>query len=801
MFKNYFKVALRNILKHKAFSIINVTGLAIGIACCLLILLWIQDELSYDKFHENHDRIYRVTRQYFTDEGSVRWHFATTAYAIGPLLKNDFKEIVNMTRFLPMEKVLINIGEKYFEEEGIFFADKDVFDMFTFNMTGGDKTSLLDQPYTAVITGELADKYFGNAGEPIGKILTAELFDQKCNLKITGVFKKFPHNSHFHPGILISMSTFEALTPEDPWIRTWSNNHYFCYILVPGNYNINRLEAQLDDFMTRHNPKDFSKTKLVLQKLEDIHLYSNLDNELEANGDIKNIFIFLTVAIFVLLIACFNYMNLTTAKSMKRACEVGIRKVLGADRKRLMYQFLSESIIMAILGLLTSLLLVELTLPYFEAFVKKEIAFNLVQNPLLLMGVVLLVVVVGLIGGSYPAVYLSSFNPIKIFFGSRAIKPGGFSLRTVLVIAQFSISIILIVGVFIINQQLKYTKNIRLGYDKDHIVILPSSPSIRENLESTKTQLLENPGILEVCASKTVPSERILDGDNAHAIINENTFEFPIKILKIEPDFIPTYKMELAAGRNFSKQIKSDYDTAFILNEAAVKKIGWKNAREAIEKPFGFRNWRKQGKVIGVVKDLHFESLHQEITPFVMIMNPEMDVISVRIRHQDIESTLTFLRNKWSQYRPNYPFTYHFLDERFDTLYKAEQGQGVILKVFAFLAIFVACLGLFGLASFTTESRTKEIGVRKVLGASVSTIIMLLTKQYTRWVFLANLIALPIAYLAMNNWLQNFAYRISIGIDVFIFAGVLTLVIAFLTVSYQSIKTATANPVKALRYE
>ena len=544
------------------------------------------------------------------------------------------------------------------------------------------------------------------------------------------------------------------------------------------------------------------KTRLQLQPLTDIHLRSHLDSEIEANSDITYVYVFSIIAFFILLIACVNFMNLATARSAGRAKEVGLRKVVGAQRTQLIRQFLSESIITAVISLLIALVIVLLVLPKFNQFVGKDLSLNIMENISLFFLLFLIAIFVGLISGIYPAVFLSAFKPVRVLKGNLDKGKKGFSFRAVLVVFQFATSIIMIICVGVVTGQLGYMQTRNLGFDEEHVVVLPSSPAIVTRLEAFKSRLLRNPNILSVSAAKRVPSGRLLDSAGASVMSGETSqpITFRIAQLRVDYDYIPAFKMEMAAGRNFSREMGTDADQGFILNETAVRRIGWKSPEEAIDKGFGYGS--RKGQIIGVVKDFHFESLHQEISPIVMfISSVDLNQISVRISPQNIPQTMAFLKGIWAEVRPNYPFSYYFIDENFDQLYRSEENLQRIFSYFAFLSVVIGCLGLFGLAAYSAERRTKEIGIRKVLGASAPGLAVLLSKEFTKWVLLANVIAWPTAYLVMSRWLQNFAYRSGIGLGTFLLAGGLAWVIAFLTVSYQAIKASLADPVTALKYE
>jgi putative ABC transport system permease protein len=800
MIKNYLKTALRSMKKHAGTSVINIVGLSIGMACCVLIMLFVFDELGFDRFNENYDRIWRVTRKWYNADGAVNLHLAQVAPQVGPLLKNDFPEILHSVRLIEVEGLLINRGPLYFEESRFFFAEQSLFDVFTFRMVAGDPATALADPFAVVITTDMARKYFGQ-DDPLGQSLTIQASGQSADLKVSGVVEPLPASSHVHPDFLGSFKTFEAIVGPDE-MQNWSSNNYATYLLLPAGYAISRLESRLDDFVDRHmSPGMSAETKLELQPLRDIHLRSHLDSEMEANGDIKYVRIFSIIAFFVLLVACANFMNLATARSAGRSREVGLRKVVGARRTQLVLQFLGESVLTAAISLVVALDLVLLALPSFNRFLGRNLALKLGGNGSHLLFLAAIAVFVGFVSGIYPAVFLSGFRPVRVLKGAAG-RAGGFSFRKALVVFQFAISIVLIVCVGIVSGQLRFMRSKSLGFDKEHVVVLPSSPAMIENLEGFKTRLLQNPGILSVSAAKRVPSGHLLDSAQARLLSGEErqSIDFLIPNLLVDHDYIPTFGIEMAAGRNFSKEMGTDATQAFIINEAAARRIGWPRPEEAVGQ--GFEYGRRRGQIIGVVKDFHFESLHEEISPIVMyISSYDLGRISIRIAPGDIPRTMAFLRGVWAEMRPSRPFSYSFIDESFDGLYKSEDNLGRIFRTFAWLSVGIGCLGLFGLASYSAERRTKEMGIRKVLGASAGGLAVLLSREFTRWVLAANLVAWPMAYLAMSRWLHNFAYRKDIGLGIFLMAGALALAVAVLTVSYQAVKTARSDPVRSLRYE
>jgi putative ABC transport system permease protein len=786
MFKNYFKVALRNILRYKGLSFINIFGLAFGMACCLLLILWIQDEISYDRFHENANRIYRIETAYVR-EGKDSQDVRTSA-PLAPALLNDFPEIEKSIRFGDND-FWVSCQNKRFLET-VFFADPEVFEVFTFPLIKGDPKTALKEPYSLVISEDMSRKYFGKEN-PVGKNLTLKEWH---DFTITGVFKNIPRNSHIHFNFLAPFPTYAGRDQ-----TRWGIYNYHTYLLTAKGFNPQAFQKKLPAFVEKYQGKMIrsgSKFRYLLQPMIRIHLYSHTGGELEQNGDIDNIYVFSAIAVFILLIACFNYINFTTAQYATRTREVGIRKVVGANKQQIIGQFLRESLLLSFLALVLAYILAGLFLPVFSSLSAKELSMNIFSNGWLFMGMVLLVLFVSVLAGSHPAFFLSAVQPAAVIRKLTPSRLKGSLLRNVLVVAQFTISIIFIIGTLIIAHQLSYVRNKNLGIDKEHVISIPiHDETALKRIETIKNELLKNLSILDVSASSFFPGKNNWNQSYWREGISEN--EYPmIRCIAVDENFLKTYGIKLAAGRNFSLEFPSDVEHAYLLNESAVKEIGW-------ESPVGkqFRVIEK-GIVVGVVKDFHFESLHQKIEPLALYLYPSLfEYLSVRVRPENVIQTLDFLKKRWAEFAPSQSFEYSFLDEDFDRLYKSEMRLGKIFSSVTAVSILIACLGLFGLAALTAMGRTKEIGIRKVLGASITGVTLLLSKEFIRWVLAANLIAWPIAYYFMSRWLQNFAYRTSIGIGIFIISGLLALAIALLTVSYQSIKAAIANPVESLRYE
>ncbi|MGV3589489.1 MAG: ABC transporter permease [Adhaeribacter sp.] len=810
MFKNYLKIAFRNMLRHKVYSFINLFGLTVGLTCCLLITLYITNELSYDRYHTKADRIYRVTRNFVNQDGTVNLHLGNIAPPFGPLLKSYFPDLEEVVRILQSNAVVAVNPERTFNEEDIFFAEPAFFKVFTVPVLSGNPTKALNEPNTVLLTEKMAAKYFPNQN-PVGQVLR---MDSQLNLKVTGVYKSFPANSHFHPNFLVSFVTLEdsAVFGRENLRTNYGSNNFATYLLFPKDYPVQNVEAQFPAFIDKSMPaeganavKASSWTNLFLQKLTDIHLYSHLDTELEENGDINTVYLFTAIALFILLIACINFMNLSTARSSIRAKEIGVRKVMGATQPKLVVQFLAESMIFAILAVLMALLLTKLMLPVMNSFTGRELSFTIQNSWLMALAVQGLAALVGLVAGSYPALFLSSFQPVKVLKGKLTTGKNSISLRKVLVILQFAISVVLLVSTAVVYKQLSYLKDRALGLDKDHIVNLNyNSTQLGPKYDAFRQELLTNPAVKEVGRSIGVPSDRLLNSmGNARLQTADSMANSPVafQYLGIDQDFIQTYKIKLLAGRNFSESYPTDDSMAFLLNESGAKLLGLNNPQEGIGRSLEYGN--RKGRLVGVLQDFHFESMHEKIKPIIFIIpdGRQYSDISVKLQGNNIPEGLAHLEKTWKKFLPENPFDYNFLDESFGQLYEAEQKQGLLFTIFAGIAILIACLGLFGLASFATEQRTKEIGIRKVLGASVSGIVTMLSKDFLKLVLLANIIAWPLAWYGMHRWLQDFAYRTNISWWIFGVATVLALIVALLTVSFHAAKAAVANPVKALKTE
>ena len=808
MLTNYLKIAWRSIRKQQGFTFINIFGLAVGLACCMLIMLYVLDELSYDRYNEKADRIYRV--QADIKFGGNDMHFAVSPDPIGPTLKKDYPQVEQFVRLHQRGTWLVKrTGESTnLREDNITFADSALFDVFTLPLVSGDPKRALTEPNTVVISESAAKRHFGNQN-PMGQTM---VFNNNRIFKVSGVMRDMPQNAHFHSDFFLTM-----LSDDYGWGQWLSNNHHTYLLLKPGT-DPTVFTKNFDTVIEKYiGPQVMQMTGSTMDKfrkagntlgywlipLTDIHLHSKQQVELAPNGDIQYVYIFSAVALFILLIACINFMNLATARSANRAKEVGVRKVMGSERQQLIGQFMTESLLTTVLAMGLALSFVAIALPGFNAIAAKELSIRQLVSPYQLPLLIALPIVVGLLAGSYPAFFLSSFKPISVLKGKINMNFKSAGLRSGLVVFQFMMSIVLIVGTIIVYRQITYIQTKNVGFNRDQVLTVNDVYAIDKQAETFRQEVLRLPGVVSgsVSGYLPTPSNR---SDNAFFPEGQADMNKGINMQNwgVDYDYVKTMGMQLIQGRGFSREFGSD-STGILVNEAAVKILGVKN-------PIGKRIWKfddDQGKtrktytIIGVVKNFHFESLRRNIGALSMVLSPNSGAASFRLSSTDVPALMKQIEAKWKQLAPGQPFSYQFMDDSFDDMYRAEQRIGTIALTFAALAILIACLGLFGLAAFMAEQRTKEIGVRKVLGASVTSIIGLLSKDFLKLVLIAILIASPLAWYAMNQWLKDFAYKIDIEWWMFALAGILAVGIALLTVSFQSIKAALMNPVKSLRSE
>ena len=808
MFKNYFKIVFRNAKKHPMYVLINLIGLAIGMAVSIVILLYVQFELSYDKYHPDADRIYRVSRAWFNQDGEESLHLGHLAPPFGPLIKSDFAEEVEVSARLFNFDALIKNGSSAMVEERFFFSDPEAFDLFSWKILEGEGQSALLEADGIILTESTAKRYFGNESA-IGKELQAELAGQEFTFQVRGVMEDMPENSHFHVDFLGSMiPVVQFYGGQEAFMSNYGSNNFSTFLKLAEGVDGKAFEAKLPSMIDRHMGENqagipMSKgTALMLWPISDVHLYSNLASEIEANGNIDYVFVYLAVALFILLIACINFMNLSTARSSLRSMEVGLRKVMGADKMILIRQFMGESFVMTLFSMILAITLVYLFLPTFSDFTEKSLSLNFFKNPEYLLGIFSLMAFVGLISGSYPALFLSGFMPAKVLKGAFKAGKGHENFRALLVVGQFAISVMLIVAVLVVVRQLDYMQSKDLGFQKEDIVILPTSAQINENYLILKDRLENHAGIKEVSLSSRVPSGRLLDSQGTTAEVNGELTQLNVRIadIHVAHNFLDTYGIPLTAGRDFDFLRASDSTEAFILNETAIRAVGWSSPEEAIGKQFLYGG--RRGFVTGVMKDFHFESLHQPIVPIVfMISQDRNNLVSIKIDAAQREEVLAYLKGEWTQLRPDYPFEPYFVDEGFNRQYEAEAKVKTVFTFFSVLAIVISILGLLGLVTFATEQRTREIGIRKVMGAETGNILVLLGKDFLKLVAIGFLIAIPISWFGMSSWLEDFAYKTGISWTTFLWAGLIAGIIAAITVTSQTLKAAWSNPVKSIKNE
>lgn len=812
MLANYLKVALRSILRSKLTSFINIAGLAFAMTCSLLIYLYIVDELKYDRYHSKIDKIYRVTRDFLSPDGSVNLHLGHVAPPFGPLLKNDFTDFEEVVRTLNTRGLFAirtkEGDEKLFYEDNTFYSEPEIFNVFDINVTHGNADKALTEPFKVMLSQKTAEKYYGEEN-PLGKLLQVA---NRYEVEVTGVFEDFPAQSHWHPDVLVSFSTLNDSTiyGRRRLETNWGNNSFATYVLMKEGADAQKIQSQFPEFLDKHmgvlaaqhnSPMPSTWTHIFLQKVKDIHLHSHLDSEVETNGNITNVYMMGVIGIFIVLIACFNFINLSTARATKRAKEVGMRKVVGAIKRQLINQYLSESVMTTFFALIIALGLSWFALQWMNDFTGKHLTISLVSDWSLALGLVAFTLLIGMLAGIYPAFVISGFKPVSILKGSSGSARSKGGIRKILVVAQFAISITLIIATAITFQQLDYMNNRKLGYDKDQVVTLLYFSELAPNYDAFLNELTSYSGIKNASRSTRIPTGRLLDSQGTASVQKGDSMvraDVTIKNIRIDHEFFDTYGIKFLTGRNFSKDVKSDDSLGFVINKAAADMIGV-SPEDILTRDFQYGGVR--GRVLGVVEDFHFESLHQEIIPMVFHSSRFFNRISVKISGSNLQEALTHIENKWKEFLPHRPFEYDFLSVQYEKLYESEQKQGQLFTIFSGLAIIIACLGLFGLATFNTLQRVKEIGIRKVLGASVPHILTLLSKEIVMLVVLANIIAWPLSWYFMNKWLNGFAYKIDLGAGVFVLATLVAVLIALLTVSSQTIKAAMTNPANTLRYE
>jgi putative ABC transport system permease protein len=782
MIRNHLLTTVRNIKNNKGYVFINIAGLSVGMACFILILLWVQDELNFDRFHENINKLYRVVdhEQYSNGE---EFYFAVNPPALAQALQDNYPEFREVARYRSEKDKVIEYGDKRFTEQGLSFADPSFLKMFSFPFIKGNKEKALSDPHSIIITEKISEKYFGNS-DPVGKTLR---IDNRVDFQVTGVLKNIPSNSYLNFDFIVPFNTIEEFgLPIEGW------NRYYCstYVLLGNNSDYAEINNKITHLITQYD--ETAIVELSLQPVKDIHLYSS-EFMGSGNGDIQYVYIFSLIAAFVLLTACINFMNLSTARSGKRAREVGLRKAIGAGRREIIFQFYNESIFMSIIALVFAMIMALILLPVFNSISGKELEFNIFNNASIILILLGTTFITGIISGSYPAFFLSAFQPVKVLSGNISSGKRGNLFRKVLVSFQFVLTISLIIATVIINNQLHFIRNQKLGYDKEQVICVPLKGDLNEKTDVLRNELMKNGDVLDVSAVSYPPSkvQASFIVDNWEG--RKPNEQFLSHLWYSDYELEKTLNFKMAEGRYYSKEFVSDTTNGIVINEAAVKVMGMKN-------PIG--KSYLNGKIIGVIKDFNFRSLHSKISPLTVIFQPNRyNYLLLKIKSKDIPGTLNRISETWASVVPQFSFEFDFLDDKIDAEYKTDYRIEDIINSFTFLIIFIACLGLFGLASYTAEQRTKEIGIRKVLGSSITNIVILQTKEFSKWILIANIIAWPVAYFAMQSWLEGFAYRAELDLWIFILSGGIALTIAILTVSYQAIKAALANPVESLKYE
>jgi putative ABC transport system permease protein len=790
MLKGYLLIALRSLRRNKLHASINIIGLAIGMACCILITLFVQYELNYDRQNKDADRVYRMAI------GLEANAWAISAFPIGSLLKDNFPEIEKYTRIKPSEVFVQNAATEFKNKERVFYADSSVFDVLDIKLIKGDPSTALAEVNSMVLTPAKARAYFGD-DDPLGKTLT--LLNDKTEYKITGIFEPLPSNSHVHMDVMVSSDNMGPMRPGSKEGWNYLTSHY-TYLVLPKGIDHMAFAKKISEFMDKYEQlrPDQRRNDLRLQPLTSIHLHSNLGLEVEANGNMNTVYIMSAVAFFILIIACINFMNLTTAQSLKRAREVGIRKVVGSKKSQLVFQFLSESVLISFVSLILAIGILFLAVPTFNSLSGKEIIFNPLRNGFAWVLFAAITFFVGVLAGTYPAFFLSSFKPVLVLKGNFVSNVKGQLLRKGLVVFQFAIAFVIMVGTYIIYSQLDFMLHKNMGFEREQTLIMKLPKDSIGDL-TLKNELLQLAGVEAVTRMGEVPGNMVWTSgfwyEGAPENKAENLYHF-----SADPDLLKTLGMKMKAGNYFSPDTKQ-FRKEFVINETAARHFGWK-PEEAIGKMMDYGQRDKEpGKVIGVIEDFHFKHLHDKIDPLIIYVLPHYEglFMAAKIKSSNIKEMVSSIEKTWKATVPNYEFEYQFLDESFDKLFDQEKRLGQLFGVFSGLAIFVSCLGLFGLASFTLEQNKKSVAVRKVLGASVSNIVLMMSKDFLRLVLIGLIIASPVAYFAMTKWLNSFAYNVGFTWMVFAYAALAGMAVAFGTVSYHSLRAATSNPVNSLK--
>jgi putative ABC transport system permease protein len=808
LFLNYLKTSWRKIYRQKGYSLINIVSLAVGMGACLLILLFVRDELSFDRYNQKADRIFRVAA--YVRFGGMDKNVGLLPAPLAAACLREFPEVEQAVRFREQGNFIVRHADRSFTESRLIFADASVFQVFTLSLRRGDPRTALAEPRTVALSETTAAKYFG-ASDPIGQTLR---LDNREDYRVSGIFRDIPANSHFHFDLIAALASLDESRE-----TVWGNFNFFTYLLLRPGSDPSALQAKFPNFIRatlgawvkQAIGRSYdellaagSRVEYMLQPLTDIHLRSRLVGEIGVNSDIRVVYLFAAIALLILFIAAINFINLATARSAGRAREAGIRKVLGSERRQLVRQFLADSLLLSGLAILVALLLAALALPWFNRLTAKEIDFTGAGIAFVAACAALMTVLVGLLAGIYPAWKLAGARPAEVLKGNRAVGVRGGRLRAALVVFQFAVSMVLIIASLVVNRQLRFIQEKNLGFNKDQVLVLQHAYLLEKQADAFKNEMRKHPAVVSATVTGFLPippSER-----NNSGLIPKGGIQTSQTVMAqnwmVDADYIRTMGMKMVAGRDFAGDSPAERESV-IINQAAARQFGW---QEPLGRKISFSNDSTVKKfldrtVIGVVEDFHFDSLRSPINPLVMYLGENRNRISLRFRARETAALLAELKRQWQRFAPGQPFEYSFLDERFAEIYRSEQRLGTVFSVFSGLAVLIGGLGLLALAAFMAERRTKEIGIRKVMGASVGEILLLLTREFVKWVLIAALVAWPLAYYVMNRWLQGFAYRTSIGIGLFVLASLSALLIAILTVSFQAVRAARTNPVESLRYE
>jgi putative ABC transport system permease protein len=802
MFKNYLKIAYRNIIKQKTYSIINIFGLALGLTACILVGLYIWQDFSYDNYHQNRDRLYRLTTH--TTDPAGNYSLLQSSARIAPAIKQEFPEIDKISRVFFADDNLLDYDNRKFYEEDVIFADEDFFEMFSYNTIMGNQDDFLKRKNTAVISQNLAHKYFGDVS-PVGKVMK---YNDKLDIEVVGVIEDVPVNSHFTFDIAITYSCLTNLSKAsmmDNWHGTFGS---FTYVMLHQETNIELFQEKCGIFLTQKKETDnITKHAVELQPIDSIHLHSEGDDDVNVHSSIKNVLILGSIALFILILACINFINLTTSRAIKRAREIGVRKVFGAYKGQLVGQFLGESVIVTFIALGFALVMAELSQTFFAQLIGTELIYNILSNPVILLIIIASTLLIGIFAGMYPAFVLTKYQPSRVMKGNFGKSSSGSNLlRRGLVLLQFTISISLIIITLIISQQTSFMRNFEMGFEKDQVLILKTPTRIGRNYDVIKRELELIPGVTATSASLGVP---VMDSGYGTFLVPDLANEehnFNIAIKSIDDDYLDFYEIPLLAGKRFSDLEGGDFRNLTIINEATVRQLGFSSNEEALGNSytiaFGDRDGRYKPEIIGVVKDFHYKSMKSEVTPLLLMRWTGLfKEVSIKMSSQNMPETMKGIKELWESLYPNHPFDYTFLDEKINNLYKAEEKSYRVISFFSSIAIFIACIGLLGLTMYTVEQRRKEIGIRKILGASIPSIVKNISSEFLKLVVIANAIAWPVSYFLVNKWLMNFPYKIEVGLDVFLLASGLALLISLITIGYTVIRSAAGNPIESIRYE